>query len=135
MFNPDTILIPVEVDVDNFGWLPTALQFARRVTADVYIFYVNDPQAGYRHPTVDEDDLEERIRAAVDAKEFKGLKVEFATSKGNVASRVKAFCNENGIDMIATGHKHHMRFYGSLFDTKDEEIIDAVEVPVLVIPK
>jgi len=135
MFNPDTILIPVEIDVDDFGWLPTALQFARRVTADVHFLYVNDPQAGYRHPTLYADDLEEKIRAAVDAKEFKGLKVDFATTKGGLEGRVKAYCNEHKIDMIVTGHKHHSRFYGSIFDTSDEEIIDAVEIPVLVIPK
>lgn len=135
MFNPDTLLIPVEIEVNDLSWLPTALQFARRVTADVYFLYVNDPQAGYRHPTLDEEDLEKTVRAAVDAKEFKGLKVEFATTKGSVRSRVREFCDEKQIDMIVAGHKHHPRIYGSLFDTTDEEIIDAVKIPVLVIPK
>lgn len=135
MFNPDTILIPVEIDVDDFHWLSTALQFSRRVTADVYILFVNDAQAGYRHPTIDAEELEARIRVHLDPKELEGLSVKFVITKGDVSKCVKKFCNENNIDMIATGHKHHSRIYGSLFDTKDEGIIDAVEIPVLVIPK
>jgi nucleotide-binding universal stress UspA family protein len=135
MFNPDTILIPVEIDVDNFHWLSTALQFSRRVTADVYIFFVNDAQAGYRHPAIDAEELEEKVRVHLDSKELTGLSVKFVVAKGDVSKCVKEFCNENNIDMIATGHKHHSRIYGSLFDTQDEGIIDAVEIPVLVIPK
>ncbi len=135
MFNPDTILIPVEIDVDEFHWLSTALQFARRVTADVYILFVNDVQAGYRHPTISAEELEARVRAHLDPKQFKGLSISFIIAKGDVSSCVKEFCVENQIDMIATGHKHHSRIYGSLFDTTDEGIIDAVEIPVLVIPK
>jgi nucleotide-binding universal stress UspA family protein len=135
MFNPDTILIPVEIDVDNFQWLSTALQFSRRVTADVYILFVNDAQAGYRHPAIDAEELEEKIRAQLDPKELTGLSVKFVIAKGDVSKCVKECCVENNIDMIATGHKHHSRIYGSLFDTKDEGIIDAVEIPVLVIPK
>ena len=135
MFNPDTILIPVEIDVDNFHWLSKALQFSRRVTADVYILFVNDAQAGYRHPTISAEALEKKIRTHIDPKEFKGLSISFVIAKGDVSRCVKEFCVENKIDMIATGHKHHSRIYGSLFDTKDEGIIDAVEIPVLVIPK
>ncbi len=135
MFDPKTILIPVEIDIDDFGWLSTALQFSRRVTADVYILFVNDSQAGYRHPSIDVEELEEKIRSAVAPDELEGLSVQFLTSKGDLSSRVKEICAEKQIDMIATGHKHHSRLYGRLFDTKDEEIIDTVEVPVLVIPK
>jgi nucleotide-binding universal stress UspA family protein len=135
MFNPDTILIPVEIDVDDFYWLSTALQFSRRVTADVYILFVNDAQAGYRHPAIDAEELEEKVRAHIDPKEFNGLSVSFVIAKGDVSKCVKKFCIENKIDMIATGHKHHSRIYGSLFDSQDEGIIDAVEIPVLVIPK
>ena len=135
VFDPETILIPVEVDVDDFGWLATALQFSRRVTADVYILFVNDAQAGYRHPRVDEEELEERIRASVDPGEFDGVSVRFNVAQGDVSSCVKKFCDEHRIDMIATGHKHHARLYGHFFDTGDQEIIDAVEIPVLVIPK
>lgn len=135
MFDPRTILIPVEIDADDFDWLSTALQFSRRVTADVYILFVNDAQAGYRHPGIDEEELEERIRASVAPDEFDGLSVQFVIAKGDVSSCVKNVCDEKQIDMIATGHRHHSRLYGHLFDTSDEEIIDAVEVPVLVIPK
>ncbi len=136
MFDPRTILIPVEVDVDDFQWLSTALQFSRRVTADVFIFFVNDAQAGYRHPTIEADELEEKIRSHIEPAEFEGLNVQFVTTRGaNIGALVKEFCEEHQIDMIATGHKHHSRIYGSLFDTQDEEIIDAVELPVLVIPK
>ena len=135
MFDPKTILIPVEVDVDNFGWLPTALQFARRVTANVHILFVNDAQAGYRHPGIDEEALEEKIRGSVDPGELEGLSVRFITAKGDVSSCVRTICDEEQIDMIAAGHKHHSRIYGQLFDTNNEEIIDAVEIPVLVIPK
>ncbi|MBW2713223.1 MAG: universal stress protein [Deltaproteobacteria bacterium] len=135
MFDPKTILIPVEIDVDDFGWLSTALQFSRRVTADVYILFVNDSQAGYRHPAIDAEELEEKIREALEPEDLDGLSMHFLTSKGDLSSRVKEICVENQIDMIATGHKHHSRLYGRLFDTKDEEIIDTVSVPVLVIPK
>lgn len=135
VFDPQTILMPVEVDVDDYGWLATAFQFARRVTADVYILFVNDKQAGYRHPSVDEEELEALIRRSVEPAEFEGLSVRFVVTRGNVSSCVKKVCEEKNIDMIATGHKHHVRLYGHLFDSSDVEIIDAVEVPVLVIPK
>ncbi len=136
MFDPRTILIPVAVDVDDFHWLTTALQFSRRVTADVYILFVNDAQAGYRHPAIEADELEERIRAHIAPKEFEDQIVHFVTTRGsNIGALVKEFCEEHQIDMIATGHKHHSRIYESLFDSQDEEIIDTVEVPVLVIPK
>lgn len=135
MFDPKTILIPVEIDIDDFNWLPTAFQFSRRLAASVHILFVNDAQAGYRHPTLEADDLEARIREHVDAKELEGLSIQFATSKGDVSTRVKEFCDEHQVDMLITGHKHHSSLYGLLFDTKDEGIIDAVELPVLVIPK
>ena len=39
------------------------------------------------------------------------------------------------VDLLITTHEHHTRFYTSLLDTRDEEIIESVDVPVLVLSK
>ncbi len=137
MFDPKIILIPVEVDIDNYkSWLPVAFQACKRFDADaIHIFFVNDPQAGYRHPGIDADELKNRVTDTLDPSLLTGLTLEYGVSRGELGTEVNEYCDEHGIELIITSHKHHSRIFGHLFDTRDETIIDAVEVPVLVIPK
>ena len=51
MINFKNILYPIDLDSDNVSSLIKALEFAQMFNAQVHILYINDSQAGYRHPT------------------------------------------------------------------------------------
>ena len=51
MINFKNILYPIDLDSDNVSSLIKALEFGQMFNARVHILYINDSQAGYRHPT------------------------------------------------------------------------------------
>lgn len=55
-------------------------------------------------------------------------------SKGDLDEEIVKYCRDNNIDLIIVGHKHRHKIYTALFDSADVNIIDAVKLPVLVIP-
>jgi nucleotide-binding universal stress UspA family protein len=92
-------------------------------------------QAGYRHPTDHEDAVALRVKEIVPAELLENQKITYAVSKGSLDKEIVKYCEKNNIDLIITGHKHKNKLYSLLFDSPDENIIDAINLPVLIIPE
>jgi nucleotide-binding universal stress UspA family protein len=129
------VLYPINLDSKNIAPVVKALEAAKFFNARIHILYVNDPQAGYRHPTDREDAVSLRVREVAPSELLDAVQVTYAVSKGGLADEIVKYCKKNAIDLIITGHKHRNKLYSSFFDTPDENIIDAIHLPVLVIPK
>jgi nucleotide-binding universal stress UspA family protein len=135
MINFKNILYPIDLDSDNVSSLIKALEFAQMFNAQVHILYINDSQAGYRHPTDREEAVAIKVREIAPAELLKQAKITYAVSKGNLDSEIVKYSQENNIDLIITGHKHRNKLYYALFSSPDENIIDTINLPVLVIPE
>lgn len=134
MFNIKNILFPIDLDEEDISPVVTALEIARIFSSPIHIFYVNDLQAGYRHPTDREDAVALRVREVAPPELLDSVKTLYAVAKGDLAEEVVKYCQDNSIDFIIVGHKHRHKIYTALFDSADINIIDAVKLPVLVIP-
>jgi Universal stress protein UspA and related nucleotide-binding proteins len=135
MLNFKNILYPIDLDTDNISSLMKALEFAKMFKSQIHILYVNDMQAGYRHPTDHEDEVALRVKEVVPPELLENQKIIYAVSKGSLDKEIVKYCGNNNIDLIITGHKHRNKLYSNLFDSPDENIIDAIKLPVLVIPE
>jgi len=129
------ILYAINLNDENITSIIYALEFARLFNSRIHIVYVNDPQAGYRHPTDREDAVALRVRETVSESLLENLDVVYAVSKGNTAEEIVRYAQERQIDLIMVGHKHRSKLYSTLFDSDDVNIIDTAQLPVLVIPE
>jgi len=129
------ILYAINLNDENIKSIIYALEFARLFNSRIHIVYVNDPQAGYRHPTDREDAVSLRVRETVPESLLENLDVVYAVSKGNTAEEIVRYAQERQIDLIMVGHKHRSKLYSTLFDSDDVNIIDTAQLPVLVIPE
>lgn len=129
------ILYPIDLDSKNISSLIKALEFGQKFSAQIHILYINDSQAGYRHPTDHEDAVALKVEEIAPAELLEHAKITYAVSKGDLASEISKYTKNNNIDLIITGHKHRNKLYSALFDSPDEDIIEAINLPVLVIPE
>ncbi|MBN1532870.1 MAG: universal stress protein [Spirochaetes bacterium] len=129
------ILFPINLDSKNLSHLPKALELAKSLGSRIHFLYVNDPMAGYRHPTDREDAVSLKVRENASAELIDSMDVVYAVAKGNLDEEVKKYCTNNAVDLIVLGHKHRGKLYSSMFDSPDESIIDAIRIPVLIMPK
>ena len=129
------ILYAINLNDENITSIIYALEFARLFNSRIHIVYVNDPQAGYRHPTDREDAVALKVREAVPESLLENLDVVYAVSKGNAAEEIVRYAQEHQVDLIMVGHKHRGKLYSTLFDSNDVSIIDEAMLPVLVIPE
>jgi nucleotide-binding universal stress UspA family protein len=129
------ILYPIDLDSKNISSLIKALEFGQKFSAQIHILYINDSQAGYRHPTDHEDAVALKVEEIAPAELLERAKITYAVSKGDLASEISKYSKNNNIDLIITGHKHRNKLYCVLFDSPDEDIIEAINIPVLVIPE
>lgn len=135
MLKFSNILYPLNLDSRNIENVKTVLEFAQPFRSVVHFLFVNDEAAGYRHPSDFQDAVALKIKETVPPELLSLSKIIYAVSKGDIGDEVKEYCQANGIDLIITSHKHHSGIYSSLFDTPDEDIIDTVNIPVLILPK
>jgi nucleotide-binding universal stress UspA family protein len=135
MLNFKNILYPIDLDSKNISSVVKALEFAQMFKSKIHILYVNDMQAGYRHPTDHEDEVALRVKEVVPPGLLENQKIIYAVSKGSLDREIVKYCEKNNIDLIIAGHKHRNKLYSLLFDSPDENIIDAINLPVLVIPE
>jgi nucleotide-binding universal stress UspA family protein len=135
MLNFKNILYPIDLDSENVSSIVKALEFAQIFKSIIHILYVNDMQAGYRHPTDHEDAVALRVKEVVPAQLLENQKIIYAVSKGDLDKEIVNYCEKNTIDLIISGHKHRSRLYSMFFDSPDENIIDAINLPVLIIPE
>ena len=135
MLNFKNILYPFDLDSKNISSVVKALEFAQMLNCPIHILYVNDIQAGYRHPTDHEDAVALRVKEVVSAELLENKKIIYAVSKGAFDKEIVRYCKKNNIDLIITGHKHRNKLYSLFFDSPDENIIDAINLPVLIFPE
>jgi nucleotide-binding universal stress UspA family protein len=135
MLNFKNILYLIDLDAKNVSSVVKALEFAQIFKGKIHILYVNDMQAGYRHPTDHEDAVALRVKEVVPAELLENPPIIYAVSKGALDKEIIKYCEKNNIDLIITGHKHRNKLYSLFFDSPDENIIDAINLPVLIIPE
>jgi nucleotide-binding universal stress UspA family protein len=135
MLNFRNILYPIDLNSKNLFSLENAFEFAQIFQCPLHILYVNDIQAGYRHPTDHEDVVALRVKETVPEAILENTNIIYAVSKGETAEEVFKYAQENKIDLIIVGHKNRGKLYASVFDSTDIKIIDAASLPVLVIPE
>jgi len=135
MLNFKNILYPIDLDSKNVSSVVKALKFAQMLNCSIHILYVNDVQAGYRHTTDHEDAVALRVKEVVPAELLENQRIIYAVSKGALDKEIMKYCEKNNIDLIITGHKHRNKLYSLFFDSPDENIIDAINLPVLIIPE
>ena len=129
------ILLPVNLDSEDFSYMKKAAELAAGFGEKTHFLYVNDEQAGYRHPTDREDDVALKVREIVPGEILGKMKTVFAVSKRDLAGEIEAYCRKENIDLLIVGHKHRGRFYNAMFDSSDINIVDKVKLPILVIPR
>lgn len=129
------MLYAIDLDDELPSSMIFALECARLFKSRLHVVYVNDPQAGYRHPTDREDTIALKVRKAVSEGLLEGLEIVYAAAKGNVAEEIVRYAEAHAIDLIIVGHKHRSKLYSSMFDSTDVNIIDTALRPILVIPE
>jgi len=129
------VLYAIDLDDDHITSLVDALEFAKRFGSRVHIVYVNDSEAGYRHPADREDAIALKVKETAPEALLIDADIVYATSRGNAAEEIVKYIQENSIDLLIVGHKHRSKIYSSLFDSTDVNIIDLALLPVLVIPE
>ncbi|HNY50637.1 MAG TPA: universal stress protein [Smithella sp.] len=135
MLNFKNILYPIDLDSQKITSLEKALEVAQFFNCPIHILYVNDIEAGYRHPTDREDAVALRVKELIPESLLEGLKIIYAVSKGDTAEEILQYAYGNNIDLIVIGHKNRGKLYAALFDSTDVNIIDQVSLPVLVVPE
>lgn len=135
MFNFKNILYAIDLDSKNISSLGKALEFAQFLNCSIHILYVNDVEAGYRHPTDREDAVALRVKEVIPESVLGNVDITYAISKGKTAEEIVRYSQNNNIDLIIVGHKHRSKLYSSLFDSTDVNIIDTASLPVLIIPE
>lgn len=129
------ILYAIDLDDDHITSIIYALEFAKRFKSRIHFIYVNDPQAGYRHPTDREDAVALKVKEAVPDALLENLDVIYASVKGDTAEEIIKYAGDRQIDLLIVGHQHRSKLYSSLFDSTDVNIIDRARLPVLVVPE
>lgn len=135
MLNFKNILYAIDLDSKSLSSLEKALEFAQLFNARIHILYVNDSQAGYRHPADHEDAIALRVKETIPETFMENIEIIYAVSRGNTAEEILKYVQRNQIDLIIVGHKHRGKLYSSLFDSTDINIIDTVSLPVLTVPE
>jgi len=135
MLNFKNILYAIDLDSKSLSSLEKALEFAQLFNARIHILYVNDSQAGYRHPADHEDAVALKVEETVSETLLENIEIIYAVSRGNTAEEILKYAQENQIDLIIVGHKHRSKLSSSIFDSTDINIIDTVSMPVLVVPE
>ena len=135
MLKYENILCPLNLDSENFTHIPMAVDFAISFKSTMHFLYVNDPMAGYRHPTDFQDAVALKVNEIIPEELQEKIKPVFAVAKGDLAEEIDRYCKSKKIDLIITGHRYRSKLYSKFFDSADVNIIDNVRVPILVIPK
>jgi nucleotide-binding universal stress UspA family protein len=135
MFNIKNILLAIDLDAKNISQVIWALEIAKMFHSTIHIFYVNDIEAGFRHPTDREDVVALQVSEVASTELLDNQKIVYAVANGNLAKEIIKYCTVNEIGLIIVGHKHWHKIFSAFYGSPDINIIDAVKLPVLVILK
>lgn len=128
------ILCPVDIDNEDVHALEGACELARIHGSHLHFLYVNDVQAGYRHPTDNEESLALWIGKYLDAERLSTVEHIFATSKGDLGEEVAKYAQDNQVDLIVIGQSKH-GLLSAFIEEPDEQIIARSNLPVLMMPR
>ena len=84
------ILFPINLDSTNLSFVKKVLDIAQQLNGRLHILYVNDEQAGYRHPTDREDAVALKVQEAVPEDLLSKVSPVYAIAKGNLAEQIEA---------------------------------------------
>lgn len=129
------ILYAMDLDDERVTAIIYALEFAQKFHSRVHMVYVNDSQAGYRHPTEREDAIALKVKESVPASLLEEADIIYAAAKGDTAEEIIRYAGQHAIDLLIVGHRHRNKFISSLSDSTDVNIIDETRIPVLVVPE
>ena len=129
------ILYAIDLNAEKISSVIVALEFAQHFQSRFHVLYVNDPMAGYRHPTDREDTVALKIKEIAPKSLLEKSVIIYASAKGDTAKEILKYAKEQHIDLIIVGHKRRGKVYSSMFDSTDVNIIDEALLPVLVIPE
>lgn len=129
------MLYAIDLNAENISSVVYALEFAKMFKSRIHILYVNDPMAGYRHPTDREDTIALKVRDIVPESLLENTDIIYASVKGNTAEEIVRYAKDHKVDLILIGHKHRGKLYSAMFDSTDVNVIDSASLPVLVIPE
>lgn len=85
----------------------------------------------------DEDDVEARLRAQVDAVRAEGLTASFQIvrcSAGKAPDAIADYARTVGADVIVAGTRGHSRLAGALLGSVTQGLLHEAHCPVLVVP-
>lgn len=135
MLSFNNILYAIDLDDERITSIFFALEFAQFFKSRLHILYVNDRQAGYRHPADREDAIALKVKGAVPEALLENMDIIYASAKGNIAEEIVNYTQKHRIDLIMAGHQHRSKLFSSVTDSADINIIDATLLPVFVIPE
>jgi nucleotide-binding universal stress UspA family protein len=128
------ILFAIDLDSKDISPAEGALKVAQMFDSEIHFLYINDIHAGFRHPTDREDAVALRLKEEISDELLSASRIVYAVAKGDLADEIVKYCKDNEIDLVIVGHKNRPRIYGKVFDSPDIKIVEAVNLPVLVIP-
>jgi nucleotide-binding universal stress UspA family protein len=80
MLNFKNILYALDLDSKSLSSLEKALEFAQFFNGRIHILYVNDSQAGYRHPADHEDTIALKVEETVSETLLENIEIIYAVS-------------------------------------------------------
>ncbi len=128
-------MYPINLDSKDISIVVRIVEIARFFKAELHIVYVNDPAAGYRFPADHEGAVSLKVHEVASDELLEGMKIIYAVSKGQLDEEIERYSRDNDIDLIVVGHKHRSKLYSALFDSPDVNIVDAINIPILILPK
>ena len=135
MQNYKNILYAIDLDDERVVSVIYALEFAQLFQSRLHVVYVNDSQAGFRHPTDREDVIALKVKESVPDSLLEAADIEYAAVKGDTAEEIIRYAGQHAIDLVIVGHRHRSKLFSSLSDSADVNIIDEARIPVLVVPE
>lgn len=129
------MLCALNLDDEANASLVFALEFAQMFQASLHVVYVNDAMAGYRHPADREDAIALKVKQTVPGELLDNANIVYGAARGDTAEEIVQYARMHQIDLIIVGHRHRGKLYSSLLDSTDVNIVDAADIPVLVVPE
>jgi len=129
------ILYAIDLNDEHVTAVLYALEFARRFQSRLHVLYVNDNQAGYRHPAEREDTVALKVRQSVSVSLLEETDIVYAVARGDIAQEIVRYAVLHAVDLVIVGHRHRSTLFSALFDSSDVHIIDEARIPVLVVPE
>lgn len=133
------ILVPIGSSKNATNTLQYAIEFAKKLNAEVYVFraYSAMSKAG---TMVNLDDIIERetnlyLRTIISSVDTKTVAVKIITAKGKTTDKIKTINNKLGIDLIIMGPKSNSIKEEVFLGSTSGSIVKHTEIPILIVPE